>query len=147
MLTPADRAIREDMEKIAADANAWAAENHALGGVCDFCATPIAGLEVVTFVAGSTVLSTMQAIDLDTGGVGAVTLVDDPYWAACPGCTVAVELDQDGGRLADYVMEHRNAERIGAVPEHMLVSLRDDLAQLYGLLYKSGLHRGEAPSS
>lgn len=148
MLSPADQVAQEDMNKIAQGAVAWTEENHALGGVCDFCATPIveSGGPIITFVAGSSVLSTMHAIDTQTGGIGAVTIVDDPYWAACPGCTAAVEIDEDGERLAAYVIENRNVERVGEIPYELVPTLRADLAALYNMLYKSGLRREDATS-
>lgn len=140
MTTQADLRVQATMNEAAAEANEWAAENLALGGVCDFCSTPLRGRPPTTFIA-RTIVQSLSTIDADLG-TGGIDFVQDPYWAACPPCAEAIDrFHDDAAGLAAYVIENRCVERVGEYPADIIAVLQADLADLYEALFENDLRR------
>lgn len=126
---------QQHLDRAMEDTNAWSLRNILGGGVCDFCARPHV-VEPATFVARE-VKESITIIDPKTNEVGHREHVFDPYWSACPACTVEVERDRDGERLAEWVVANCDESVRSSDPAQQFV----DLAALYTQLYEGGLRR------
>lgn len=127
----ADRKARASMVHAAEVTNEWIAENREMGGVCDFCADPLApgspGERVWT--TDEPIKGSLSGLFGYESGVGAASmpLNYDPDWAACPRCDPVVAL-RDPERLAAHVIANRGA-RVADLD--MDEQARQDLVQLY----------------
>lgn len=143
-----DIEAQDMMDKTITNVNAKMREAEASGGVCDFCGCPLAGTYETTYKA-RTIIGAFSAITVD-GGAATAPIVQDPWWAACSGCTPLVEA-RDPSKLADHVIEVQMSERrwddgvpTDFVREHAAI-LRDDFVQLYEALFNGGLEQVDMP--
>lgn len=135
-----DAALQRDLDRAAEAANAWTTENHELGGVCDFCGTPLSErpVGVVTYVTGP-IVGALHAISDDLGA-GTIDFGMDPYWAACAKCDPVVARG-DVEEMIEHVITNANRERVGEfTPDAML---RDQLRDLYGAFFAGNPRRHE----
>jgi hypothetical protein len=136
MTTPHDvqRKAEESAERAAQVVRDHQAHNKAIGGVCDFCDTPVNEAPPgVTYVLDKDVVTNVIGITPE-GGVGVVTLWDDPYWYACGICDPAVK---DG--TPESLAEHAIAHSYHASP----TPRRSDLVALYTAFYAAHPDRRE----
>jgi hypothetical protein len=119
---------QEFIDRAAADANEWAAQNVAEGGVCDFCCH-LLGENVVTYTTDGHLVEDILIASPGRPevGSGVATIVQDEYWAACPDCDPVVE-QGDAAKLAAHVLDRADFERIGVPRERFDVA---ELEQLY----------------
>lgn len=102
---------QETMDRIAESAREWSAQNHAEGGVCDFCCDLLVGKPVVTYITDRALVE--QIVGITAGGIGVVDHVSDEYWAACPACDPVIQ-ENDAAKLAQHVFETADYSRIGS---------------------------------
>jgi hypothetical protein len=137
----AHETTQEMMDRHAAEANAWSAQNIADGGVCDFCCAEQTeqGFAFVTYTTDSEISEVMVGISAD--GVGTIEHVNDRYWAACPACDPVIQ-DGDPVTLATHVAETANYDRIGIERDPSEVAR---LTRLYRQFFARNPVRGDTP--
>lgn len=136
----ADRAVQATMEEAAQTVRDRSAENHAIGGVCDFCGTPVSERPIgATYITEGLQIATLEGLDTETGGIGKTTFVNDPYWCACSDCDPVV-MAGDPVKLAAYVVDNRH-ERVGVPRGPHDEEIRNDLVELYASFYALNPHR------
>lgn len=130
MTSQADRSAQAKMDEATDSVRAWTAENHAKGGVCDFCCFPLADVpedKIVTYVTDPMV-GTLSGID-ENLGIGTAVFAWDPFWGACEACVPVIDL-KDPAKLADHVLDNRHESAGGTVTRHRAL-LRDEFIDLY----------------
>lgn len=137
-----DMEIQRDLDHAAEQANAWSAENIEMGGVCDFCGTPISERPdgLATYVTGE-ITGAMHALS-STLGAGSIDFGWDPYWAACSKCDPVVARG-DVEEMIENAITNAHPERVGVISPESLPSLREDLRQLYSAFLAGNPRRHE----
>jgi hypothetical protein len=132
--------------KAAAEVQGWVDENRALGGVCDFCATPVPEENGRTWTTGQSLIgniaSEFEWTDA-TEGTQAMPMYYSPEWWACMNCDPIVAI-REPEALATHVIAHRSRERLGDIPDEHFAGRggREGLVRLYRKLFER-LHRVE----
>lgn len=131
-----DRALQQELDRLAGDTQAWLDKNEAEGIFCDFCCWPVSPADVITFLADATFSVDMHVIDDDLGA-GTLTMVYEAPWASCPGCAPLVEAG-DPAALAAHSIANQNAERTGVEPSE---EQEGYLVELYEALFSHNPRR------
>jgi hypothetical protein len=121
-------------KKAAAKVQAWADQNQAEGGVCDFCTHHLIPDTATTYRVDREIVRSIMAPD---GSI--VTQVLSPDWGACERCTPVID-EGDPAKLMEHVLVARKGgtydRGMTNVPRDLRARLekitRRDLLDLYG---------------
>jgi hypothetical protein len=138
-----DREMQGAMDEAAVDAQKWTDENVAMGGVCDFCATPFSECKsVTTWTTGEPIVGTVAGLVYAESGevvTGSTPQFYSPEWGACERCDPVIA-KRDPALLADHVTEHSHDR--APIPPEIKAWFRADLLDLYTLFFKRARRLG-----